>query len=274
MQKYKIVASDLDGTLFNNSSQISEENMRAIAELAKRDVCFVPSTGRGFSELPEELKNNPNIRYLICSNGAVVFDKKTSNSIKACISQELSNQVLGLLNSYETHLSIRHNGGLFVDSGIYTDEQFTYYNFPLVHSKVLREYGQFIDDFKNVIYSFDDIEVISAFFKSNDDRMECKKVLEKNKSLIVVEGCDYNLEIFSASAGKGSALHALADMLGVDYADTISIGDSDNDTSSIKAAGLGLAVSNACDSLKEIADEVICSNDEHAVEYVLNNYIK
>ena len=274
MKKYKIVASDLDGTLFDSKSQLSEENINAIEELAKRDVYFVPSTGRGFSELPKALKDNANIRYLICSNGAVVFDKKTSNSIKACISQELSNQVLGLLNSYETHLSIRHNGGLFVDSGIYTDEQFTYYNFPLVHSKVLREYGQFIDDFKNVIYSFDDIEVISAFFRSNDDRMECKKVLEKNKSLIVVEGCDYNLEIFSASAGKGSALHALADMLGVDYADTISIGDSDNDTSSIKAAGLGLAVSNACDSLKEIADELICSNDEHAVEYVLNNYIK
>ena len=69
-------------------------------------------------------------------------------------------------------------------------------------------------------------------------------------------------------------MHTLADMLGVDIADTISIGDSDNDESMILAAGLGLAVSNAWDSLKAVANGVICSNDEHAVAYVLAHYLQ
>ena len=64
----------------------------------------------------------------------------------------------------------------------------------------------------------------------------------------------------------------LADLLGIDYSDTISAGDSNNDLTITQAAGLGLAVSNACDSLKEVADEIICSNDEHIVSYILNHY--
>ena len=67
-------------------------------------------------------------------------------------------------------------------------------------------------------------------------------------------------------------MHSLADMLGVAHGDTISIGDSDNDASIVEAAGLGLAVSNACDSLKAVADEEICSNEEHAIAYVLTHY--
>ena len=52
------------------------------------------------------------------------------------------------------------------------------------------------------------------------------------------------------------------------------MGDSDNDNSMIRAAGLGLVVSNGCDSLKKIANEIICSNEEHAIAYVLERYFK
>lgn len=73
-------------------------------------------------------------------------------------------------------------------------------------------------------------------------------------------------------AGKGNALRSLADMLGVSHDETIGVGDSDNDTSLIEAAGLGLVPSNGCGSLKKIADEIICSNDEHIACYILDHY--
>ena len=87
-----------------------------------------------------------------------------------------------------------------------------------------------------------------------------------------MEASEYNLEIMNIDAGKGNALYALCDLVGVAYEDTISIGDSDNDSSVTKAAGLGLAMENACDALKAIADEIICTNEEHAAVYVLNHY--
>ena len=60
--------------------------------------------------------------------------------------------------------------------------------------------------------------------------------------------------------------------LGIDMEDTISIGDSDNDIQMTLMAGLGLACENACDSLKKVADKIICTNDEHVIRYVQKNY--
>ena len=91
----------------------------------------------------------------------------------------------------------------------------------------------------------------------------------KMKSLKIM---DYNLEIFFKDAGKGSALKILAQKLNMELDDVISIGDSDNDRQMTVMSGLGLVTENGCDSLKEVADKVICSNDEHVMRYVKNHY--
>ena len=101
-----------------------------------------------------------------------------------------------------------------------------------------------------------------------------KLVFENWKTMLTELGFEYNLEIMSTKAGKGNALSALADMLKIQRSKTISIGDSGNDITSIESAGLGLAVSNATDSLKAVADDIICSNEEHIVAYVLENFVK
>lgn len=78
MHRFKIITSDLDGTLLNSRSEISSENLRAIHELSNRGIYFVPSTGRTVSELPAEIINDPAIRYIIHSNGAVLLDRQIS----------------------------------------------------------------------------------------------------------------------------------------------------------------------------------------------------
>ena len=57
MKTYKIIASDLDGTLLNSSSEISKENIDAINNLNEKGVAFVPCTGRTYSEIPDKIKN-------------------------------------------------------------------------------------------------------------------------------------------------------------------------------------------------------------------------
>jgi hydroxymethylpyrimidine pyrophosphatase-like HAD family hydrolase len=79
--------------------------------------------------------------------------------------------------------------------------------------------------------------------------------------------------VYSSDAGKGKTLAAFADKLGVDISDVIAVGDSNNDATLIEKAGLGLAVANACDALKEIADQTICDNSEHIAKYVLEHFI-
>ena len=270
--KYRIIASDLDGTLLNSHNEISRKNLFAIAELSNRGVYFVPSTGRTFSEIPSELRENPEIRYFIYSNGAVILDRISGKRLTNCISDSDVQFILDALAPCSYHLTVRKNGNCFVDSAFQAEDCWNYYNLCEAHRNVVRDYAIYSPDLKTHCKSTDDIEVISVFFHDYNDKIACSAKLKSNERLRVAEADEYNLEIMSASAGKGNALCDLAHLLDVDIAETAAIGDSDNDSSIIQAAGLGLAVSNAADSLKAVADVIICSNDEHVVDYILAHF--
>ena len=117
--------------------------------------------------------------------------------------------------------------------------------------------------------------MVGVFFLSEADRQACvEELIEAGMfGFIEWDGLTY-CEIFSKNAGKGNALLALADRIGCRREQTIGVGDSTNDLTLIRSAGLGLAMSNACRALKNEADEVICSNDEHAVQYILEHYLQ
>ena len=274
MANYKILASDLDGTLLNSKSQISEENEKAIAVLNEMEVLFVPCTGRSYSELSEELKNNQYIRYYILTNGAMIYDKTTNNKILNCIPNQMLKKILDIIYDYDIHIVFRSNGILYANPVQCDSASFDLYNVCKDHRHVVTNYATFIDDFDTAVRTSDNVEEISIFFGDLEKLYECQERLSAFDELNIVHGFVNNLEIFSKDAGKGTAILKLADMLGIDHNCTISMGDSENDISSIKLAGLGLATENACDNLKQAADEIICSNDEHTIEYVLNQYFK
>jgi Cof subfamily protein (haloacid dehalogenase superfamily) len=271
---YKIIASDLDGTLLNSRSEISPENLDAIAKLHEKGIQFVPCSGRTFSEIPVQIRENPAIRYVIHSNGAAVLDKITGQRILNCIPNSTVRKIMDLLMQYESHICIRHNSQCFVDDIHQSEEWMDYYNVAEAQKDCVRKYALRLDRFTDYVYGADQVEVFSAFFRNYEDKVTCKKILMEDPSLHVAEISEHNIEIMNARAGKGNALYALADLLNINRAETISIGDSDNDRSITLAAGLGLAVSNACDALKNIADQVICSNEDHVAQYVLEHYFK
>ena len=69
----KLVASDLDGTLFTDEKTISDETRRTLEEIAGRGILFVPCTGRAFASVPELVRTLPGVRYMIVSNGAAIY---------------------------------------------------------------------------------------------------------------------------------------------------------------------------------------------------------
>lgn len=272
MYKYKIVASDLDGTLLNSQNAISEVNTRAIQTLDEKGIFFVPATGRTYAELPVELKQNEHIRYMIHSNGAVIYDKQSGNHIWNCLSRQLADQIFDMLHEYDVHVTVRSGGGLFVDAEKKKDTNEQYYHFHAAHTHVLEQYSTALENFNSWFHAAEHMEVFAVYFHNAEDMIPCRERLLALGGVRVASFPPSSLEIFSANAGKGNALHLLADTLGIDRADTIAVGDSDNDYTMIKAAGLGLGVSNACDSLKAICDDVVCSNDEHAIDYIAAHY--
>ena len=271
---YKLIACDLDGTLFDSEGNFSEENSRAITELLALGVHFVPSSGRTFSDIPECVRNHPSVRYIIYSSGAAVLDKQTGESISFCFPTDLSKWVLGLLSDYETHISVRRLGKTFVDIQQMSEESLSYYNVWSVHAELLKKYAFPIADFKNRLTQMDNVEMLSVFFKDDDDRKRTQEILAADERLNVVSVCPYNLEIIYSEASKGKALRALAEQLDISIDQTIAVGDSENDIPMLTAAGLGLAMDNAKDMVKESADAVICHCDMHAVKFIKEKYIE
>lgn len=273
MKDYKIIASDLDGTLFSTKVEVSPQNHAAIKKLHEKGIYFVPSSGRTLCEIPKELTENPYIRFIMFSNGSSIYDKETGKTLLSCIDSQTASRAFDILEQFEIHVTIRQGGQNYGDVEASDDESCKYLNVETGHRGLLNTFGKFLPDFSKFYRSLNNIEMISVFFHDDNERIRCKELLEQKCNLIIASAMPYNLEICSSSAGKGNGLLMLGKYLGISKDEIIAVGDSENDIPAIKTAGLGLAMANACNALKEVADEIVCDNNSHVVDYILNNYI-
>ena len=273
-RKYKIVASDLDGTLLNKEQTVSEENLCAISEMRRLGVEFVPTTGRGMNEVDLSLINSPDIRYIITSNGAVVFDKSIGKTILTrYISRDTVRLVLEAIRPYNVFVVVHEGGKTYFDKSKYTPEFLNICGVGEYYGYIIGKYAEAVENFESFLLSSGEVELICLFFELDEGNRSSKQIFEDCGKLCVASPNKNYLEVYSYDAGKGKVLAAFAEKLGVDIEDVIAVGDSDNDSTLIKQAGLGLAVDNACDALKELADQTICDHSEHIAKYVLENYI-
>ena len=273
-KRYKIVASDLDGTLLNKEQTVSEENHCAISELHRRGVEFVPTTGRAMNEIDPSLIASPDIRYIIASDGAIVFDKSVGKPILTrYVSRDAVRLVLESIRPYNVFVVVHEGGKTYFDKNKYNREFLSCCGIDEYFGYIISKHAEAVENFEDFLLASCEVEMLALFFERDDVVCSCKQRFEDSGMLFAAHSNVNYLEVYSSNAGKGNTLVAFADMLGVDVADVIAIGDSNNDSSLIAEAGLSLAVSNACGALREIADQIICSNSEHVAKYVLENFI-
>ncbi len=170
MNRFKILACDLDGTLLDTNSEVSERNIAAIEEITKRGVHFVTCTGRTYVEIPESVRENENVRYVILSNGVAVLDKQTGTRLfSRCISADTAKKVFDILTRFETHLTLRYDGKSAIPYGTLTTYAWEYYNMCPGHIDALENYAESVPEFDTWKYTVPNIEVISSFFHSKEE---------------------------------------------------------------------------------------------------------
>lgn len=272
--KIRLVASDLDGTLLNSDGELSEENAEAIRKLNEMGIYFVPATGRTYAELIPALAENPNIRYYVLSSGAAIYDKHTDVCSSVSLTPDAVSRMFRIFEKYE-HFKVAHCGKRVVMSLRELSET------PLVYG-YLRELffkvSDDVDDVRGYLESRDDVDMLCAVFESAE---VLDAVVSAVKEIGGVEICTktlgrgvYNIEVCASGADKGSAVARLADMLGIEYSEVATLGDSANDYSMILGFENSFAVENARSIIKEAANYSLCSNNDHAIAHLLENYIK
>ena len=273
MSEIKLVASDLDGTLLNTAGAVSAENLSAIHELAVRGVLFVPASGRAYNELMSELSENPDIRYYILSSGADIYDKNTDTLSSISISRKSLVKILDTVSKYAS-FTVAHCGKSCI-ADMQSLEETT-----LISGYIKELFRECSDDVGNImeeLYLHDDISLLSIAFESNaviDEVLDELSVLDDIAvSKNTLGRGTYNIELSAKGADKGSAAVRLAKMLEIPEENVAVVGDSGNDYPMISKFKNSFAVANAREIIKNSANYVLCSNDEHSIKYFLNHVV-
>ena len=273
MSKYKIVASDLDGTLLNSNMVVSPKNLSAIEQMNKVGVYFVPTSGRSFCVLPDTLRDNKNIRYLITSNGAAIIDKHTGEDDCVYISKESLIKIFTIINKCEAMPFSHTNGQNYIGEEHFSAEAFLYHRAGIGWIEASLPVCKPVENLEEYLYE-NLAEMLVVFFKSAEERKKCIEELEKIHDITVTTTIESNIEIINSKVSKGNALKRLSLLTETPENEIIAVGDNYNDLSFTDTNAYCLAVSNAVDGFKSRADKEICSNNEDIADYIFKNIIK
>lgn len=266
----RYIASDLDGTLISSDNEVSEENLDAIDRMHNAGVRFIVLTGRTLYEVPLELRHNDSIDYIIYSNGVGIWDRKRGLLKNNFIDDEKAKKVFEILSEYETFTEIYSGGRPYVDASKFDSEHFLYYKIDKGFIPEMNKSRVKIPNLRKIIDdSNDKVEMFDVFFRYEKERQECLKRLKNDfDDLFVTSSMSNNLEIVRAGNSKGNTLIEFCNKMGIDIKSVTVLGDSKNDISAFETDAKGYAVANACDELKNLADKVICSNDENVMRFM------
>ncbi len=274
--KYKLLAFDMDGTLLDNNKKIPPRCLDALWAAAGRGCLIVPATGRMLSGLPAELRNGA-IRYHILINGALVFDSVENKilyegNIEVPQAVEICHWLDKLPVLYDCYID---NEGFM--AGSMCDRAGPYF-------ENARNMFQYVMDTRTRVQVLADymkerntpVQKMQIYFRPDQEELR-QELLEKLPLLFphfaATTSLPNNIEINSIKAGKDKGLAALCDALGIDIGETIVFGDGSNDTGIIAAAGMGVAMANAEEQVKAVADRIALSNAEEGVAVFIEELI-
>lgn len=278
MKDIKLVALDLDGTLFDNSSRISERNLTAIRSITDKGIHVVISTGRPFEGIPFDQIKGTGINYAITANGSGIYEISTGKCLyENAMDEELVTPILNFLLTRDIHMDAFIGGkGYTQVQCVETAQKLTVpssiKNYIITTRTRLDNILQFIHENQLKVQ-----KMTLNFYPAADgtliDRETVRKFLVSNPSITTVCGGYNNLEFTRADANKGVGLRKLAEILGVNPDATMAIGDTENDLAIIEAAGIGVAMGNATDAVKARADYVTTTNTKDGVAAAIEHFI-
>lgn len=265
----RLIALDLDGTTLNSSGHISNFTKETLEEAIRRGIQVVIASGRARSALPADILAIQGLNYAITSNGSSIFALPDFKRIYACdMAPDTVDAVLAVASScgftYEA----------FIAGKAYTAQSYfdcpTNFGVPERMNRYVRSTRIPVPDMADFIHVHrHEIEGIDLIIPDSVRKEEIRRQLAGIPDLYITSSEFYYLELAAGTVSKASALHALADRLKIDPSQIIAFGDGGNDIEMLTYAGCGIAMGNASEPLKEIADDITLSNNDDGVAHYL-----
>lgn len=269
----KIIAMDMDGTTLNNAGRISDYTLSVLKEAKACGIKLVVATGRSYHSRPEEVDRVGVFDYMLASNGAMIYNLSTKKSI---------------YENYVKPSNVRYAIDYCIENG-YEMEAF-------IDGQAYMPRKDFDDlvsggeKYRNIDYVKSTRKPLDNFYKyvlKNDDRVENINVIIKDLSLkpmvteqllglpkaTITSSVKNNVEIEGENVSKAEGLKILLGKLGLKRSQLMCFGDASNDICMIEYAGVGVAVGNAWDDVKDAADLIADTNENDGVAKMIERIV-
>ena len=283
----KLIASDLDGTLLNENGLVSERNAEAIKKAQDNGIVFVAATGRSWEAASKPLQAAGITSPIISLNGAVMYDENNKELRNITMDKAVCKYILSVCRDGDMYLEFFTNKGIFSESREYfievlvdimksanpklTDEDIRAH----ANRRFQMEPVKFIDNY-DLIFEMEDLVIykVLGFTLVPKNLADVREKLTGEEGITITSSGEINLEFNHPDAQKGLALQDLANRFNIEMKDVMAMGDNWNDVSMLQSAGRGIAMGNATEGIKQLADEVTKSNIDDGVAVSIENVLR
>ncbi|MEO0565182.1 MAG: Cof-type HAD-IIB family hydrolase, partial [Chloroflexota bacterium] len=267
-QDIKLIVLDVDHTLLNNKSELSERNKQAIAKAKEKGVKVMLATGKAYGSCKHIISDLKLDTPGIFTQGLTIHESSGALRHEQTLDDEVARRVITFAEDRGYAVVGYAQGRILArSSNPYIEE---------LHTRWKEVKPEYIGPLQNSLGSirFNKLVLVSAGDTKKIKALRWQLSTQLNGSARLISGgVPHMLEVMPPNASKGNALRALLKELKVDPKNVLAIGDAENDVEMIQLAGVGVAVANAEKTLKDAADDTTASNEMDGVALAIEKYV-
>lgn len=267
----------MDGTLLDSNNEVTERNKKALRKAKELGVNISITTGRLYCSAKYYSDLIGIDTAVLASNGAYIKIGSTDDVIETPLSKDIVLQIYNIVKKYGLSANFNSWDTLIRENEVSKTHTYNIMNKDLPDEKKVKF---LIDkkDFPNTLKNYKGNILKSIVIEEGDNKDNLwaakKEIKETFKdTLHVVSSGNDNFEIIANTTSKGKSVAYLAERLKIKQSEVMCIGDSENDLSMIEYAGIGVAMGNGLDIVKEHADYVTDTNNNSGVAKAIEHFI-
>lgn len=270
--KIQMICIDLDGTALNPDHKTFSPRLLAdLEEAHRRGIAIIPVTGRQYGLLPEALLQHPVWEELavLCNGGQIRRLGSGQVLQRLDIPQEALHQLLALAERFRLPIEFSVDSRLHLTRRSLALQQ----EDPTLRfhrETILPKCGVLVEDPSGIFHL--GVEKVNLLCISDAVRSEVELAMN-SIDVCAVWSSAHAMEITHAKASKGAALETVCGLMSIPPENVLALGDSGNDESMLRMAGLGVAMGSAPEAIKAIADAITDTNHSDGAAKAIERYV-
>lgn len=264
----KLIAIDLDGTLLNTQHEMTERAEKVLKSAMSQGVRIVIATGKTFASAKHLVKRLGLTTPGIYNQGTITFNNDGSVHSQQIIDTMLARQIITFAEDRDYLVGVYSGSRILVRKmSKRMDELTTHFHEPSPEE---------VGPLQNILDTTPVNKIIAIAPDDSRRIMALRWQLSiqiGSGARLLSAGIPDEIEVLPPNTSKGSALKVLLKEMGITANQVMAIGDGENDVEMLQMAGLGVAMGNANDHVKSVANTTTKTNDEDGVAEAIEKYV-